>query len=168
MSVLLTPKKKERYLYIFAFLISLLLTTLPMLMFAQEILNMYKAKNWVEVSCVIKKIDVIKSRNTKIDIEYLYFLDKKQYRGTRFDFGDNSKSSLAVPNSVNDIKIGRTYHCYVNPNNPEESIFNKKIDKFKMVEFCEKIGIIIVFLFMFRTLVNNNPSRSLASSKARS
>lgn len=160
MSTLPPPKKKERYLYIFAFLLSLLVIILLVITFAHEILNTYKAKNWVEVSCVIKKINVIKGRNTKINIEYLYFLDNKQYRGTRFDFGDNSKSSLAVPNSVNDIKIGSTYHCYVNPNNPEESVFNKKIDKFKIVEFCGQIGIIIVFLSMFRILINNNPSHS--------
>ena len=158
---LIAPKKKERYLYIFALSITLLVATLLTIIFAKEALSIYRAKNWVEVSCFINDINVINKRGpTKVKIEYQYFFDKKRYLGTRYDFGDESKIPLAVPNGLYDIKIGSINHCYVNPNNPTESVFSKKIDRFKIIEFIHAIGSILVFLYLFRTLTTRTPQNN--------
>lgn len=95
-------------------------------------INSLKITEWSPNPCTIEKIDYKilrgRSKGAKVYPQYRYEYNRKSYIGTRY-------RSVDVPISWYDhdaidskFTVGREAVCYVDPNNPEQSVLESAMD----------------------------------------
>ncbi len=102
----------------------------------RPIMSLIQAQHWIETSCQVDKSEVIQnmSRNHgrssstyKVDIHYHYQYDGTTYKGNKYRFEDFYSSGYGDKQQIVDTyPPGFTFNCYVNPNNPSESVIVRK------------------------------------------
>lgn len=95
----------------------------------------FQSRNWPQVECIIDTYQVREAGlfqgrygNTvqyKVDFQYSYLFNGKQYVSTRTSFNDGLLYGTKPPSKISKIRT-----CYVNPNNPSEAIFVRQYNFF--------------------------------------
>lgn len=93
-----------------------------------------KAKDWKEVPCTITSSRVESHRGDdsttySIDIRYRYQWDGRDMTGDQFNFQPGSSSSIEWKRAVvKQHPAGRDTVCFVNPEDPAESVLSRELD----------------------------------------
>jgi len=111
----------------------------------------YEMKNWQQVPAEIINVELITSTSDdttthSINVVYQYQVSGNKYKGTRVNISGGGESGSYYPTLYKKVKShkssGETYRCFVNPNNPSESILNKNL---RVVDFIIFPAISILF-----------------------
>jgi hypothetical protein len=120
-------------------------------------LNVYRAQNWMENSCVIQDMK-ISGRAKKIFIKYRYNFNNIDYIGGRYNLGGQHISSRSIfagnpklEDFIKNYQIGSIKTIYINPKDPTESVLNNKMDSilFKEILFYYLIPSTWLFVISF-------------------
>lgn len=93
--------------------------------------DVWRARSWVAVPCLILSSEVKENRGSdsttySVAIAYTYDVDGHTYEGNRYDFTKGSssgrKGKVAI---VKRYREGAEMVCYVNPQNPAESVIER-------------------------------------------
>ncbi|MEM7476021.1 MAG: DUF3592 domain-containing protein [Planctomycetota bacterium] len=93
------------------------------------------AMSWEQTECTITKVRSKSlstnhkkgSTNFKVELTYSYEFDGKPYQGDRYDFGVGGDGDQRyVRRVVDDLKRNKKTVCYVNPNEPSESVLMRQ------------------------------------------
>ncbi len=91
-------------------------------------LDAYRSQSWSETPCVIMTSEVSVSTSKGKSsyypkVKFSYTIDGLEYFGERFWFGGGKSSDrVSLENSLKPFQVGGEGVCYVNPNNPYESV----------------------------------------------
>lgn len=93
----------------------------------QPMLKIQAAKKWVETPCTITKSEVKGNDSYKVVIEYDYDFNGQQFHGDQYNFFDMSTGGrTSKERVVAKYKEGSQKSCYVDPDNPSDSVINRK------------------------------------------
>jgi hypothetical protein len=93
--------------------------------------SVWKARDWMEVKCHILSSEVKESRGSdsttySVAIAYVYDVEGQTYEGSRYDFTTGSSSGRkAKKEIVARYREGMEAVCFVNPQNPAESVIER-------------------------------------------
>jgi hypothetical protein len=91
-------------------------------------LDAYRSQSWTETPCVIMTSEVSVSTSKGKSsyypkVKFSYTVDELEYFGERFWFGGGKSSDrVSLENTLKPFQAGGEGVCYVNPNNPYESV----------------------------------------------
>jgi hypothetical protein len=104
-----------------------------------DALRTYRSLGWTKVEATIKQSKVSEVRDGEIwdyktSLRYVYEFDGKQYEGDRWSlFDDNISTGKKMREAVGSIKSGDVVPCYVNPQNPQQSVLELHANSFWML-----------------------------------
>ncbi|MDR1145867.1 MAG: DUF3592 domain-containing protein [Verrucomicrobiales bacterium] len=119
------PNKQSPLLLAWLFMV--LGATLTVWM-CRPLVNVARAKNWVERPCVILASSVETHTGSKgstyaVNVSYEYTIDRQKFTGARYKFMSGASSGYAAKaNIVRALPPGRATVCYVNPADHAESV----------------------------------------------
>ncbi|AHF94861.1 hypothetical protein OPIT5_28585 [Opitutaceae bacterium TAV5] len=91
----------------------------------------WSAHRWIETPCIIVASSVQRSDSgdgSRVYIVYEYTCAGRTRRGTRYHFSDSFSSGIENHRKiVNAHPVGQTAVCFVNPENPDEAVFNRDV-----------------------------------------
>jgi hypothetical protein len=94
-------------------------------------MQVWKARSWTPVSCVILSSEVKTNHGSdsttySVAIAYAYDVNGRTYEGNRYDFTTGSSSGRKAKRAIVErYREGRETMCYVNPENPAESVIER-------------------------------------------
>lgn len=92
----------------------------------EPMLKIWDAQSWVTAPCIITKSDVEGDETYRVVIEYDYDFAGVPHSGGRYDFFSMATSGKASKQRIiARYPIGSRHDCYVNPENPDESVLNR-------------------------------------------
>jgi hypothetical protein len=95
----------------------------------RPMLSVYSAQHWQPGQCEIVFSQVTTSGKTsRVDIRYRYSWNDRTYTGTHYDFttGSDNINDAAKAEVVNSHKPGQVVACFVNPDDPTQSVINRE------------------------------------------
>ena len=114
----------------------------------------YHSQQWHKVKCDILFCKVMTeyessgkggmAKSYSLDLNYKYIYNDKEYVGNRYGFSHKTGFYNQIEKINEDVLIGCYKDCYVNPNNPRETVLNRNIEWFW---FFTPMIIAIFFLF---------------------
>jgi len=128
----------------------------------------YSMKNWQQVPAKIISAELKENRSDKsttfsVDVVYQYQFSGKNYKGSKVNITGGGQSGSYYPDLFQKLEkcknSGEKYRCFVNPNNPGESIINNKLRVVDFVIFPAVsilfggVGIVLI-IFGFFTVKN--------------
>ncbi|MFP4579789.1 MAG: DUF3592 domain-containing protein [Candidatus Sumerlaeia bacterium] len=134
-------------------------------MFIKPMAALHRARNWVETPCVIVHSEVrVRSGDDGptygVYIEYEYEYQGEVYTDDRYMFTDIYSSGRRNKQSVVDqYPPGRKSTCFVNPDNPSESVKRKKFSKSYLIGLFPLIFVLIGAGGIFFALFGGSISR---------
>ena len=93
----------------------------------------YQARKWVETPCTITSANVETHDGDdgdtySIEVSFRYQFDGQEYGGNRYDFSIGSTSGRSGKQKiVTDLRRNRESLCFVNPDQPSESVLRRSI-----------------------------------------
>ncbi len=102
--------------------------------FLKSFWMVYKAQDWVPVTCVIQSAEVERveasdsdsSDTFKIKVSYAYHYNGNDYQSTRYGFlGGSSSGSSGKQETVDKLNQAGTVICFVNPDDPSEAVIER-------------------------------------------
>jgi len=96
----------------------------------------YTMRDWQQVPAKIITVELIShdsddSTTYSIELIYQYQISEKKHEGTRVNISEGGESGSYYPDLYQKLRnlknSGKKYLCFVNPNNPHESILNNKL-----------------------------------------
>lgn len=97
------------------------------------VLQVMKAKSWMQVPCTVISSNVGSHRGDKgytysIDIDYNYEVNGQTYSSSRYSFVTGSSSGYDGKAAVvAEFPPGQETSCYVDPKNPAEAVLNRDL-----------------------------------------
>lgn len=98
----------------------------------QPMAKVLDARNWIATPCTITMSQVVSTSGAKggttyrVDIHYSYDYQGQSHQGSRYKFVSGSTSGMAGKQQiVSQYPVGSQQTCYVNPNDPTESVINR-------------------------------------------
>jgi hypothetical protein len=121
------------------------------------------ATDWEKVPTNIQKLNIKDSDEGSYFAEtlYQYSYNGKHYEGTVFTFDKNSNEKKAIKALQAGVKSKRTSYCFVNPDNPSESVLLKRLPQ--TVNIFIPIG--ICFLLVGVGLIGGTIQQSIHTRK---
>ncbi|MDR0533385.1 MAG: DUF3592 domain-containing protein [Verrucomicrobiales bacterium] len=126
----------------------------------RPVVDVLRAKNWLEVPCTVLSATVESDTNNKdsnntysIKVRYTYSIDGKNFTGERYQFmfgysiGYHNKATV-----VKNLPPGKRVTCFVNPSNPKESVIRRGLTPDMVVIFIP-LGVLSLGIF---TLISRN------------
>ena len=101
-------------------------------MFIKPAIMIHTSANWKKVNCKIinsrvKSHSGDDSTTYSVNILYTYKVNNKKYKSDRYDFvGGSSSGYQSKKEIVNRYPRGKKTKCYINPDNPAESVISKE------------------------------------------
>lgn len=118
---------------------------------SKNINNSINLKNWNTTKAVILKCEIVGERSIRPQIEYIYMVDSISFRGESDlnvpMFGGKRKKYDVAHELIKEYNVGDTITISYNPNDPELSLYKRKIswDVFTKLSF----GFILLILGIF-------------------
>lgn len=117
----------------------LLVGVLIIALSARQFYEIGRGQSWTETHCTILRSSVVskisaRSATTYLaKIEYSYAFDGREFTGNRLDLPNNAYSSRdAAENALSDYPAGAKVDCYVNAENPQESVLDRSFLRFPL------------------------------------
>ncbi len=130
----------------------------------EPLMNFIHSKNWVKVSCEVKKSEIQRSRGTKsdtykINIQYRYEYQNNAYSGNNYNFISFSSSGYSGKKKIIDnYPVGKQFFCYVDPTHPSQSVINRSFDWYLLLTLLPLLFAIVGILGIYTTYKQNNPT----------
>lgn len=119
---------------IFALVFAISFGTGGIAVFTSEFLNPYlesrEARDWTSVDATVLKSEIKRNDDsTSINLAYRYSFQGSEYQGDRFELSDASRnfSTQTYKETAKDYPKGSQIPIWINPNNPEQSVFKRNM-----------------------------------------
>lgn len=110
-------------------------------------LNIFKTQTWEQTSCTIDHVALGSGkRHKKVAIQYHYTFNDKHYMGDRYDLADQTFSKSDIYDFMNAYQIGSVKSCYVNADNPSQSVINNSVDSHLSSRILNFVLLLLFFL----------------------
>lgn len=91
------------------------------------------SNDWVETKCTVVTSEIDIDRDSdgttyRPRIEFDYNYDGQGYHSDTFDFTSLNRSKARCTEIVNDHPVGTQMGCFVNPDDPEEAVIDRRYD----------------------------------------
>ncbi len=133
-------------------------------------MSLIQAQHWIETSCVVDKSEVLRSRSSsqgkssttyKVDIHYHYQYQENTYTGNNYRFEDFYSSGYESKKQIVDAyPPGSAFNCFVNPDNPSESVIQRKPNWQLLISFFPLIFLVIGIWGMVNSFKKNDLKQS--------
>lgn len=142
------------------------------------LINYLRSQKWVQTSCTVitsnsetrrDRFEMLlfmrqKYYHHRVNIKYMYFFNNQKFIGDLYNFvpllssgntSDNiinliTKLYTTTPISSGPLMADKNVNCYVNPNNPKESVINRNIS-FDYFRSLHSILILIFITLLYKT-----------------
>ncbi len=88
--------------------------------------------SWLHVPCEVVTVSHVQGSGRRshddIEIRYCYQVEGREFCGKEYDWWPSNLSAREAGECVQEIQRNPSPRCYVNPENPEESVFLAEVD----------------------------------------
>lgn len=122
--------------------------------FLNPAIDSRRAQNWIQIDATVLTLELEK----KLHLEYRYHYKNKDYLGNQITF--TKYITTYSYEHIHDIEKhypkGSTIPIWINPSNPDESVYDKEINLFNWIALVISISPIILVLWKFVDILSQS------------
>lgn len=130
--------------------------------FGMPMYQVWSSRGWTEVPCTVERSEVEShpgddSTTYSIEVLYTYRLGARSYRSDRYSFAIGSDGNYSRKQEIVDsLPPGTRTVCWVNPNDPFDSVLSRKLGHYWWFAFLPLIFVAVGLGGIYAVLKNGN------------